>query len=78
MVCTQEKCIRRCAGIILDEEFRRKFTLFGGARVLLGRQRFERRLLLMALSGYASVYKMNSYFQHDGKKRRRLPRGTRG
>jgi hypothetical protein len=34
-----------------------------GAYVLLGRQRFERRLLLMALSGYASVYKMRIYFQ---------------
>src|SRR5258706_103460 len=34
-----------------------------GACVLLGRQRFERGLLLMALSGYASVYNMNTYFQ---------------
>ncbi len=31
--------------------------------VLLGRQRTEGRLLLAAVSGYASVYNMNRYFQ---------------
>jgi hypothetical protein len=49
-----------------------------GACVLLGRQRFERRLLRMELSGYASVYNMNTYFQLVWKKCGWLMRGMRG
>jgi hypothetical protein len=47
-----------------------KFCLqiLGGSLVLLGRQRRERGLLLMALSGYASVYNMNTCLQFNLEK----------
>jgi hypothetical protein len=46
--------------------------------VLLGRQRLERGLLRMALSGYASVYNVNACLQLGWEKCRRLARGALG
>ena len=51
--------------ITLVGDFRQYILDLAYAGVLLGRQRLEQGLLLVALSGYASVYctKMNWYFQ---------------
>jgi hypothetical protein len=46
--------------------------------VLLDRQRRERELLRMPLSGYASVYHVNTCVQLGGEKCSRLARGARG
>ena len=46
--------------------------------VLLGWQRRERRLLRMALSGYASVYNVNTCLQLDGEYCRWFAQGARG
>jgi hypothetical protein len=46
--------------------------------VLLDRQRRERELLRMPLSGYASVYNVNTCFQLGGDKCSRQARGARG
>jgi hypothetical protein len=46
--------------------------------VLLGRQRLERRLLRIALSGYASVYNVNTCLPRGWEKCSCLVRGARG
>jgi hypothetical protein len=46
--------------------------------VLLRKQRQERGLLLMPLSGYASVYNVNTCLQGVWEKCRSLARGVRG
>jgi hypothetical protein len=46
--------------------------------VLLRRQRSEGRLLLMPLSGYASVYNVNIEFQRVREKCRGFAQGAQG
>jgi hypothetical protein len=45
--------------------------------VLLGRQRMEQGLLLAAVSGYASVYNMNRYFERGFEQCGCLAQGAR-
>ena len=58
--------MQQSASIILDGDFIGKFMVCEFARfnafVLPHKQRCEQGLLRMALSGYASVYKMNANF----------------
>jgi hypothetical protein len=62
--------------ITLVDDFRQQI-LYVRRTLLLGRQRMEQRLLLAAVSGYASVYKMNRYFQPGSEKCGRLAHGAR-
>jgi len=59
-------------------DFRQRILSWLAGGVLLDRQRFERGLLQMALSGYASVYNVNTCLQLGWEKGSRLARGARG
>jgi hypothetical protein len=73
---TQGKCSSVAQALYWTKSLEESLRFLAGACVLLGRQRPERRLLLMALSGYASVYNMNTYFQLVWKERDCSVRGT--
>jgi hypothetical protein len=62
--------------ITLVDDFRQQI-LYVRRTLLLGRQRMEQGLLLAEDSGYASVYKMNTYLQRRFKQCGCLAQGAR-
>jgi len=61
--------------IALVDDFGQQI-LYMRRTMLLDRQRVEQGLLLAAVSGYASVYKMNAYFQCGSDECGCLAQGT--